>query len=294
MKLALIIIVNFLLLVANNIMQFTIAQKYYFPDSRETNSYLTFSFLEFCQWIGRSGILNVILVSSILYCVIRRKYICVMNQQAVDLAKAERNTILEKQRISKDLHDDIGSILSSISIMSYAQMKKLQNPLEKEELKTIGEKAREAMQCMSDIVWAIQSEGESLDKMICRFTQFASEACEAANVDFKIYKAVNLEMGQLEIRRRKDLFLMLKEITNNVLKHAHTTKVECHIKLQNSILTIEIFDNGIGFEFEDKIACSGNGLKNILARAKNSNIEINCFTAAGKGCRFFLLLNINS
>lgn len=248
---------------------------------------------KFWYWFLAASLLATILISLIVFWLNRTKYNSEINLKAKEVANAEWNAICEKQRISKDLHDDIGSILSSISILSYSQMQKVNSQLEKEGLKDIGEKAREAMQSMADIVWAIQPENESLDKMIHRFTHFASETCEAANIDFEIIKSNNLDLIKLDMEQRKDLYLILKEITNNILKHAQATKVYCQIDYHEPELKIDIRDNGIGFDTDNGFASQGNGLKNILSRAQKSKIKMECHSSRGKACKYILLVNVD-
>lgn len=103
---------------------------------------------------------------------------------ALALAQSELQLMLEKKRISRDLHDDVGSALSSISILSYSALNELESQYQKQKIQIIGERAHEAMENIQDIVWACNPTNDTLGKIFQRLVRYSSETLEAQNIAF--------------------------------------------------------------------------------------------------------------
>jgi len=168
-----------------------------------------------------------------------------------------------RNKIATDLHDDIGSTLSSISIFS--QMAQEQSKDTAPMLETIGESSRKMLDAMADIVWTIKPENDQFEKIILRMKSFAYELLGAKNIDFEFIADEEVEKFKLPMEVRRNLYLIFKEATNNMVKYAGADKAMFAIKGEKNELTMMIRDNGKGFDVSK--STDGNGLKNMKKRA---------------------------
>jgi ligand-binding sensor domain-containing protein/two-component sensor histidine kinase len=185
-------------------------------------------------------------------------------------------------RISRDLHDDIGSTLSSINMIS--SMANTINAPEKkssELFQTISYASRQAMELMNDIVWSINPKNDRMDMIIIRMRQYASEMLEAAQIPFTLEIDEACRHIVLPADKRKDFYLIFKEAINNLAKYSQADKAVIRLSYASRILTLIISDNGLGFD-TTKIF-HGNGLKNMKARADMLKGMFSIHSKAGEG-----------
>ncbi|WP_121809294.1 sensor histidine kinase [Mucilaginibacter kameinonensis] len=206
------------------------------------------------------------------------------------------NEFLKRQSIrngiAQDLHDQIGSTLSSISIYSkVARIYQQQQKKEKlsEVLQTIGETADDTISEMSDIVWSINPKNDHMSNMIQKIRSYAQPLCVAKNIAFSLACDQRLLKLTLEMETRKNFFLILKETLNNAIKHSHCKKIVVDIQLKGSKINLKICDDGVGFNYEDKLAQAasaaegGNGLRNIKCRVTELNGALVVKSSPGRG-----------
>ncbi|HEY2726233.1 MAG TPA: triple tyrosine motif-containing protein, partial [Parafilimonas sp.] len=174
-----------------------------------------------------------------------------------------------RSRISTDLHDDIGSTLSSISILSDMVMHDAANSNSKEMLHEIKENSVNLMEKMDDIVWSINPRNDSLEKLLLRIQRFAAQLFEAKNIEYDIDINEDIQSFKLPMEMRQHLYLMIKEAINNIIKHSQCTQANISIQYANDHLLVKISDNGKGFNAAEKTY--GNGLINLQERARNIN-----------------------
>ncbi len=172
-----------------------------------------------------------------------------------------------RNRIAADLHDEVGSSLSSIYMLS--QMAgKTQFDSTGELLEKVKTNAKETMERMGDIVWMIkptENEGEGLKY---RMERFVHEICNAQNITCT-FLADDLIEVKLNMMQKKNVYLIFKEAVNNAVKYSETKKLEIKIKQQDMQLEMEIKDFGKGFH--EKTVLKGNGLDNMKNRATEMN-----------------------
>jgi signal transduction histidine kinase/streptogramin lyase len=176
-----------------------------------------------------------------------------------------------RSRIAGDLHDDIGATLAQIAVLSEVVQTQIDDqhaPL-RAPVARIAQTAREAIASMSDIVWAINPQKDSLHEMVRRMRRFANEVLPARGITFTISAPeVDVRLGADE---RRHIFLIFKEALNNVLRHADATEVAIVLRLTHRRLHLEITDNGRGYtppEDGAEPASDGNGLISMARRAK--------------------------
>ncbi len=179
----------------------------------------------------------------------------------------------ERNRISADMHDDLGAGMTTISLYSeLAKSKLVDNPIP--EIEKISSSANELLSKMNAIIWSMSSSNDTLGNMIAYIRSYALEYFEDTGVACKINIAENLPNIQVIGEIRRNVFLVIKEALNNILKHAKATEVSITLVRVEDGLTLYIQDNGIGINM-DTLRQFGNGLKNMKKRMHDLDIEFN-------------------
>lgn len=175
-----------------------------------------------------------------------------------------------RNKIARDLHDDIGSTLGSINLYSQIANVKLdqKKPEEiKDILHKIGASSREIIDKTSDAVWTVKASNDTLRNLILRMESYAASLLGSANIHFAIdYDESNADV-KLEMNLRKNIFLIFKEAINNSIKYANCTEVTICIKKVAGKIQVKIKDNGKGFNETEINPYNGNGIKNMKERA---------------------------
>jgi two-component sensor histidine kinase len=197
-----------------------------------------------------------------------------------------------RARISRDLHDDIGSTLSSINmISSMAEQSTREGEKTSDLFGTISSASRQAMELMSDIVWSIGPGNDRVEMVIIRMRQYASEILEAAGIEFTLDFHPSIQSISLPSEKRKDFYLIFKEAINNAAKYSHAIQLFIELRLEDrKTLRLQIFDDGVGFD--PMQVDTGNGLKNMKARALQLKAEISIESAPGQGTRICLRMPV--
>jgi two-component system, NarL family, sensor histidine kinase UhpB len=195
-----------------------------------------------------------------------------------------------RNKIASDLHDDVGSTLSSISIFS--QMAQAQSREVIPALETIGESSRRMLDAMADIVWTIHPENDQIDKIILRMRSFAYELLGAKQIDFEFDADEDLSDVKLPMEARKNLYLIFKEATNNLVKYAGAEKATFVISPRRDRLTMIIQDDGRGFDLST--ALPGNGLRNMRKRALEIGAQLLINSQPGQGTTVRLELAVKA
>lgn len=173
-----------------------------------------------------------------------------------------------RNRISQDLHDDIGSTLSSISISSTAatRMDAERFPEIHTTLLHIGQNARSAMENMSDIVWAINPANDSFRQMIERIQVFGNKILDARNIKFNLDIPEVLHSIKLSIEQRKNIYLILREAIHNVAKYSNASVCVVSARVEKKRIYLTVHDDGIGIS-PTSPTLGGNGLVTMKHRA---------------------------
>jgi signal transduction histidine kinase len=172
----------------------------------------------------------------------------------------------ERNRISADMHDELGSGVTAIRLMSEIAIQKTKDkPVE--EISKISYNANELMTKMNAIIWSMNAGNDTLGSTIAYIRSYASEYLDNFKIDYKINVPQTIPAVEMTGNKRRNVFLVVKESLNNIMKHARASKVEVNITVNHS-LAISISDNGIGINSE-KRNNFGNGLKNMQRRMEN-------------------------
>ncbi|MGZ8525613.1 MAG: triple tyrosine motif-containing protein, partial [Chitinophagaceae bacterium] len=195
-----------------------------------------------------------------------------------------------RSRISSDLHDDIGSTLSSISILSEVAIQENDKRQSIEMVKEIKESSISLMEKMDDIIWSVNPKNDSLENLMIRIKRFASHLFEAKDIDYSITIDDSIRDISLSMEYRQHIYLILKEAINNIVKYAECTEASIQIKKGTGVLKISITDNGKGFS--PALLHPGNGLLNMKERAGLINAELKIISVPGEGTKISLYSKI--
>jgi signal transduction histidine kinase len=204
---------------------------------------------------------------------------------AVHDLRVNRLLAVEKlrNRVARDLHDDMGSTLSTINILSsMAKSKMTADPVKTTEyLGKISDNSQRMMEAMDDIVWSIKPSNDSMQKISARMREFATNVLEAKDMDLEFFMDDDVYDVKLNMEKRRDFFLIFKEAVNNAAKYSKASRVSIHVSLQHKMLVLTVKDNGVGFDVV--AADGGNGLGNMHKRADAMNGRINIESDEGEG-----------
>ena len=189
-----------------------------------------------------------------------------------------------RSKIAADLHDDIGAGLTEISMMGHIIAHKLPpepRQLVQGEIERIRTTARGLIASMSDIVWLVDPERDSLHDLISRLGDSFSETLQALDIRFRAENLESLQSVRLKMEHRQHLLLICKEAINNSLKYSGCTEISLEVELPGNRLTLRLHDNGAGFDLQ--AGTMGNGLKNMRSRARKIGGTVTISSAAGAG-----------
>jgi len=229
---------------------------------------------------------NITLVTVALVSVIITSLLLV-NRYRV-LSRSRRIVEMQQMRntIARDLHDDIGSTLSSINIMSQLALQenaRLPNGQGNAgiHLRKIANHSAGMMEKMSDIVWSINPKNDSLEQVVIKMKEFTAEILEPKNIDYVFNIEDKILALKLDVEKRKNIFLIFKEAVNNAAKYSEGNKLTISLLMQQYTLHLSVKDNGKGFE--PTLATRGNGLKNMEDRAHSMNGKMTQASQPGAG-----------
>jgi signal transduction histidine kinase/ligand-binding sensor domain-containing protein len=215
-------------------------------------------------------------------------------QREISRAREERLTELERvrRRIAADLHDEIGSSLTQISILSEVAQQQGAGVLPElhRPLAMIATASRELVDAMSDIVWAIDPAKDHLADLTQRMRRLAADTFTATNTTLLL----NFPPGDREIKLganvRREVFLIFKEAVNNIVKHSACTEVAITLAIDVHVLRLELHDNGRGFD--PLIPNEGHGLASLRSRAAALGGALTVTSSPGAGAAVILHLPI--
>ena len=229
--------------------------------------------------------LIAVLIAGIVYGIYRYRINELLKRQAI------------RNKIAQDLHDNVGSTLSSISV--YSQVAKiykeknrqddLQNALEK-----ISSTSGEMISEMNDIVWVINPRNDSMNIILQRMESFAKPLLNTQGIQYKFEYDPDLIKLYLQMESRKNFYLIFKEAVNNVVKYSCAKNLFVRIERRHQDVVLLVKDDGKGFsmaEAEEKAknSMSGNGLRNMQVRAKEMKGDMTITSEPGKGTKIELI-----
>ena len=203
------------------------------------------------------------------------------------LAEIQQQHALEQERtrIARDIHDELGALLTGISLLSdRAQAQGSRTEQVGEQLQKISQNARSAVQSMDGIVWAINPQNDTFDSLANYLVQFAENFFRLTPIRCRLDVPEELPQMPFDTQKRHHVYLAVKEACNNVARHSGATEVWMRLSLKGPELCIAIEDNGCGFA-AGKAAEGSDGLRNLRQRMAEIGGRLELVSERGQGTR---------
>jgi signal transduction histidine kinase len=187
-------------------------------------------------------------------------------------------------QISRDLHDEIGSSLSGINMLSQLAQQQLQEQNTEAAnhlLFKINTYTNEVIDKVSDMAWLLKPNEESLYILLEKIKTYGFTTAGSKNIRLQFTELPEAFGKELSIGQRKAIYLISKEAINNAVKYADCKNIDYKISLSGNKIILYIEDDGKGFAISESV--QGNGLKNMQARAKEINAVFSIQSIPGKG-----------
>jgi signal transduction histidine kinase len=216
----------------------------------------------------------------------------------IQLKRAEQQHALEQERarIAQDLHDELGSLLTRISLLGNLLKVEKDNP-EQIELHAgkIAQSADQTVRALEEIVWAIRPGSDSLQSLVEYLAHFANELFEDSPMRCRLDLQQDLPSRPLPPDVRHNIFLIAKEALTNALRHAHGGAVFVQVKAEGDHFKMSIADDGKGFDMNSPTADGQhNGLENMRRRTEAMGGQLSVTSERGKGTRMEFSVNFRS
>jgi signal transduction histidine kinase len=241
-------------------------------------------------WKTKTFFLSLMaLVSLFVWFFVRRVFKKKLKKQQV-LASIQSHIDNERMRIAMELHDDIGGNLTALSLIGSLLKDKQMNEDAHGLVDKIIEASDQMVDDMNEIVWALNTSNDSLKSMMGYIRQHVSALLSNAGIKLELNEPIDYPNKFVSGRIRRNIFLIIKEISNNIVKHAFTKKVSITVHV-NTKLEIIIVDYGIGIKEAHLTSGGGMGLHNLRERASEIGAKIQFKNEKGYTIYFSIPLN---
>jgi hypothetical protein len=196
-----------------------------------------------------------------------------------------------RNSISRDLHDEVGSTLSSITMLSESAQKSLETDevQSRKFMESISKNAQKVLESMDDIVWAINPKDDTLESIVLRTKEYAYTITETKGIHLTFVIDPNFRKLKIPMKTRRNLYLILKESINNAVKHSGCTVIKIQLRLEKRELHLAVHDNGTGFD--PTKSTLRNGLENMRQRAKEIDGKIRIDSQKNTGTTIYIEFN---
>jgi signal transduction histidine kinase len=192
-----------------------------------------------------------------------------------------------RNNISENLHDDIGSSLSNISLLNRLAQNNTDNQTRQNEyLVKAGEELQYVSESISDIVWNINPRYDNIQNLLVRMRRYAADMMDGKNINYQINFSEAVDQIFLNMDKRRHFYLFYKEAINNLVKHAKAENVIVQLQIRNNRVELNIQDDGLGFD--PKMPGMGNGMASLQKRTAALNGEMEIVSEPGRGTRINL------
>lgn len=205
----------------------------------------------------------------------------------------QQSLMEQRQRISRDLHDEVGATLSGIAMYSHLIKGQLQsNNINAAEnsLQVMQQSSRQMADKLNDIVWLINPEKDSLQQLISRLEDYAIKMAVVKDIKVNIKIPDKISDNVLHAEIRRNIYLFCKEAINNAVKYSNAATLDFSVTKAENVLQIMVTDNGVGFDISK--SSGGNGLANMKNRAVAIKGQMEVVTSKENGTCVKLLMKI--
>ena len=210
---------------------------------------------------------------------LKDRLLILQNEQAVEK---------ERNRISKDMHDDLGSGLTKIAIMSEVVKRQMHEPEKaKSQLENISASSRELVDNLQDIIWVLNPKNDTLESLAAYIREYSLKFFEPFGTEIRFEYPEKFPPVKLSEETRRNIFLTIKESFNNIAKHAWSNTIKMSILLLRGEIVFSIKDDGKGFD-KNTVRQFGNGLVNMQNRIEQIGGKYKIVSEPGKGTETFI------
>jgi signal transduction histidine kinase len=198
--------------------------------------------------------------------------------------------------IATDLHDDVGSTVSRMALLSEVVKAQVQetHPEAARILEQIGASGRELVDSTSDIVWAVDPRRDDVASLVARVREFGAGLFEAKQIAWEFDASAEAEALRLDPEQRRQLYLIFKEALHNIVRHAAGSTASVAIAVVAGRLRAEIRDDGQGFAPSGQSTRRGHGLDSMRARAIRLGGDLDIHSAPGAGTCLTLVVPLRA
>jgi signal transduction histidine kinase len=200
-------------------------------------------------------------------------------------SKAQQLLQLERARIARDIHDDLGAGLTKLVLLGEVVQNELRTDLQaRGQIDQLCEKARDLSRVMDEVVWAINSRRDTLRDSASYVCKYAQAFLSSTPIRCRLDVEPEMPTMPFDLPIRRNLFLAVKEALNNAAKHSGASELFLHIHRQGEGLSVVVEDNGRGFDLAHA-SPERNGLTNMAQRMKEVGGDCRVSGEPGTGCR---------
>lgn len=217
--------------------------------------------------------------------------LCLLIQLVIQ-SRTHRFLEIERDRIARDIHDDLGSKITQLLLIGEASQIRHNaaspDGVTAEPVLQMCDGARDILTTIDEIIWIVNSQHNTLNDLAIHVCKYTERFMESTAIRFRFDVEYELPPKTLPQLARRNLFLAVKEALNNAVKHSHATELTVRIKLDGSTFIIILEDNGIGFG-QQQVNPERNGLNNLMLRMSEIGGHSTIASRPGEGCRVSLV-----
>jgi signal transduction histidine kinase len=207
-------------------------------------------------------------------------------QRRLERAQQKHLVEMERARIAREFHDEIGSSLTHVIVLSELVKGDKTHPEEVEaHAAMISRTARKAVQGLGTIIWAANPSNDTLDSLAQYISQYSYDFCQATPVTCHLDLPTEVPPLPLTAEVRHNLFMIVKEALHNVVKHSKASTACVRLKLHPGSIELCVEDNGCGFMANAAPGGRRHGLANMRHRAEAIGATLQIISQPGAGCR---------
>ena len=198
----------------------------------------------------------------------------------------------ERQRISSEIHDDIGAGLAGIRLMTELLSHKTQDSAVGSEVRYIHRSLRELSEKIGEVVWSLNGENDTLENLVFFLQHESIRFFENSNIHLHFFIMGEIPFLEMKGSGRRQIYLVVKEILHNCLKHSKGDQCFMTVLFNPAHLILLVRDNGVGFDLK-RVSLFENGIRNINKRMKSIKGRIQWSMDDGTAVRLEIPLNKN-
>lgn len=207
------------------------------------------------------------------------------NQLLQNELERQKSIQLERERISQDMHDDLGAGISAIKLQAEFLKYKMPEESYTEDLETIINTSEDMNLAMREILWSLNSQNDTVGNFIEYTSLYVKRFLDKTNIATKFDSTILEKETTLSVKARRNLFLVVKEAVHNVYKHSQANKIEIQLEQTETYFKITVLDDGIGLA---ETIQKGNGLSNMTLRMEAINGTFKIVPVQKGTCLLFL------